>query len=643
MNQTEAREQYNRALRMGKSEVRERLMNGLDPNPAVLEDMISDSLAESSQYVGLVDIPVERIVGTKTAGRIPAFTAGFLPLLEAKSEFALKWMNLCIAHMTDEGIRDPIICYEYLGNFYVQEGNKRVSVLKYYGASHIPGIVNRIVPLLSDDPHIKAYYEFLEFYKATKIYDVQFTQPGQYAKLVSAIGTSLDQEWKDADRRRFRAYFQYFKEAFYELGGEALYSQPEDALLLWLELYPYMDLGKMSTSELKTSLEQMWDNVIAMDSPIPVVSTEVPTDAKTGFFSKMIRKDYMNVAFIHQRTIETSPWTMAHDTGRQHLEEALGKQISVQSYFGADTPELAEQMMEQAIEAGADVIFATTPQLIAPCLKISVKYPNVKVLNCSVHMPYSTVRTYYSRVYEGKFITGAIAGAMAKNDRIGYVGSYPIHGVPAAINAFALGALMTNPRAKIELKWSCLPGNPTKDFLEEGIRVISNRDTPVEDRLFTDSGTYMVDDDGSFVSLGSPTWMWGKFYENVVRSMLNGSWDSEKGGKVVNYWWGMSSGVIDVTLGDELPDGVRTLANMLRTGLRQGQIDPFFRKIVTQDGTVINDGTRTLSPEDLLHMDWLCENVYGSIPKYEDVLPISRPMVKLLGVYPPENPEEVSL
>ncbi len=642
MNQTEAREQYNRALRMGKSEARERLMKGQDPNPAVLDDMISDALAESSQYVGLVDIPVERIVGTKTAGRITAFTAGFLPLLDIKSEFAVKWISLCMAHMTDEGIRDPITCYEYLGNFYVQEGNKRVSVLKYYGASRIPGIVHRIVPPLSEDLRVRAYYEFLDFYKATKIYDVQFTQPGQYAKLISAIGLPMGEPWAEEDRRRFRAYFQYFKEAFYELGGASLYSQPEDALLLWLELYSYLDLGKMSTSELKTSLQEMWDNVIAMDSPIPVVSTEVPADPKAGFFSKMIRKDCIHVAFIHQRTVETSPWTMAHDAGRQHLEKALGKQVSVQSCFGADTPELAEQMMEQAIESGADVIFATTPPLIAPCLKISVKYPHVKVLNCSVHMPYSTVRTYYSRVYEGKFITGAIAGAMAKNDRIGYVGSYPIHGVPAAINAFALGALMTNPRARIELKWSCLPGNPTEEFLQEGIRVISNRDTPVQDRLFTDSGTYMVNDDGTFVSLGSPTWMWGKFYENVVRSMLNGAWDGEKAGKIVNYWWGMSSGVIDIALGDELPDGVRTLATMLRTGLRQGMIDPFFRKIVAQDGTVINDGSRTLSPDDLLHMDWLCENVHGSIPRYEEVLPISRPMVKLLGVFPPENPEEVT-
>ena len=55
--------------------------------------------------------------------------------------------------------------------------------------------------------------------------------------------------------------------------------------------------------------------------------------------------------------------------------------------------------------------------LIAACRKIAVRHPNVRVLNCSVSMPYTGVRTYYSRMYEGKFITGAIAGEMCIRDR----------------------------------------------------------------------------------------------------------------------------------------------------------------------------------------------------------------------------------
>lgn len=39
-----------------------------------------------------------------------------------------------------------------------------------------------------------------------------------------------------------------------------------------------------------------------------------------------------------------------------------------------------------------------------------------------------------------------IAGALAENDRIAYIADYPIYGMIANINAFALGASFTNPR-----------------------------------------------------------------------------------------------------------------------------------------------------------------------------------------------------
>ena len=40
-----------------------------------------------------------------------------------------------------------------------------------------------------------------------------------------------------------------------------------------------------------------------------------------------------------------------------------------------------------------------------------------------------------------------------------------------------------------------------------------------------------------------------------------------------------------------------------------------------------------LSPEEILHMDWLCGNVRGSIPQYDALLPMAKPMVRLLGLY----------
>ena len=134
--------------------------------------------------------------------------------------------------------------------------------------------------------------------------------------------------------------------------------------------------------------------------------------------------------------------------------------------------------MEQAIAEGAQVLFTTTAPLIAACRKVAVKHRDVHILNCSVSMPYPGVRTYYSRIYEGKFISGAIAGAMCKNDTIGYIASNPIFGVPAGINAFALGARLTNPNARVLLKWSCVSADPIQELLDAGVDIISNRDVP---------------------------------------------------------------------------------------------------------------------------------------------------------------------
>ena len=96
-----------------------------------------------------MEIPLDQIVGTKTAGRQSAFSNGFLPLLRPNSEFGGKWINLYQSQL-DEGIRDPIKAYEFMNKFYVQEGNKRVSVMKYVGAASISGEVTRLVPRRSD-------------------------------------------------------------------------------------------------------------------------------------------------------------------------------------------------------------------------------------------------------------------------------------------------------------------------------------------------------------------------------------------------------------------------------------------------------------------------------------------------------------
>ena len=634
----EAAEEYALALKAGQKEAKELTAQGRRAHPEVLDEILGTTSYETALEVGLVEIPAERIVGNKSSGRTTAFSASFLPLLSPDSEFATKWRLLCAAHLSDEGIREPIECYEYLGNFYVQEGNKRVSVLRHFGAARIPGNVKRIPPQKSDDPRIRAYFEFLDYYKVSKLYIPQFRRPGDYAKFLKALGKKPEEIWTDDERKTFRARFHYFSHAFESIKTKAPDVLPEEALLLWLQLYSYSDLNDMTSAQLQQTVDALtFDVVTAAREETVQVETKTKESPKASLLTRIITPDTIQVAFVHQLTSAASAWVMGHEEGRKYLESVMGDKVICRSYFNANTLEAAVEKIEEAVRDGASVIFTTSPMLSRASLKLAVKYPKVRILNCSVSQPYASIVTYYGRMYEAKFISGAIAGAMAQNNRIGYIASYPIFGTMASINAFALGAQMTNPRAQIELRWSCCEGNPQADFFTDGIRVVSNRQPPSQNRMyleFCSYGTYLVDDRGGLIPLGAPVWVWGKFYENVVNYYLSGGKKDDKDPySAVNYWLGMDSGVIDIELSDKLPAGIRALAELLRRDMAEGTLDPFARKIIAQDGTVKNDGTQVLDPKERLKMDWLCENVIGKIPTFDQILPMSRTMVRELGVY----------
>ena len=631
----QAQEEYSLALRSGQKEYKALLAEGQAPYPQVLDELLKNRTGDSTEDLGVIEIPTELIVGTKAAGRTNAFSAGFLPLLDVDSEFASKWIHLCNAHLS-EGIREPILCYEFLGKFYVQEGNKRVSVLKHMGATRIPGIVKRILPARDGSDESCAYYAFLDFYRASGIYTVQFRNPDDYGKLLSLLGKEPGERWTEREKRTFSAYYQYFRDAFATLDALKLPMLPEEALLLWLQVYPFRELGRMTAKELNKTLSALQDDLLTFTrTEASVVSTEPET--KAGLLSWIIAPSHVRVAFVHPLDAKSSTWIKAHDEGRQYLQNKLGDQVVVRNYFHADTPQLADKLLEKAVADGADVVFATTPQLRRCVLRAAVKYPKVRFFNCSVDTHYSSVPSYYGRIFEAKFITGALAGAMANNDRIGYIASSPTFGVPASINAFALGAQLTNPRAKIYLRWSCQKGTHQQDFLNDGIRVISNRDAPTENPAylnFANYGTYWLDDSDQWEAIGSPIWLWGRFYENIISSILSGAWDKEENPhKAINYWWGMDSGVIDIKLSDMLPTGARALAEILRDGLKSGQLDPFCRYIKDQRGNVRNNGKQGFSPDELLYMDWLCDNVIGSIPEFDEVEPYAQPMLRELGIH----------
>ena len=166
---------YIGALRQGQKQYQLAVSKGEYPYLPVLDQILANTDIVSEVNLGVIDVPLEKIVGTKTQGRTEAFAGNFMPLLGEKTEFGAKWAYL-YDHQVEEGIHDPIVAYEFMNRYYVQEGNKRVSVLKYVHAYSISASVIRLIPRRTDDKDIRLYYEFLDFYQ------VSFNSDGKAVK-----------------------------------------------------------------------------------------------------------------------------------------------------------------------------------------------------------------------------------------------------------------------------------------------------------------------------------------------------------------------------------------------------------------------------------------------------------------------------
>ena len=185
-------EDYRKARKLGRRQVSEAIAQGRHPYPLVLDEILDQRGSAGQTSLGTFEIPLEMVVGTRTRGRQNMFSCDFMPTADVDTEFALKWSEL-YDFQTDEGIREPVRVFEYLQHFYVQEGNKRVSVLRYLGAPTIPADVTRVHPLPTDDDEVRHYLEFERLFRVAPIYGLVFSEDGACETLARTLGQGLDE------------------------------------------------------------------------------------------------------------------------------------------------------------------------------------------------------------------------------------------------------------------------------------------------------------------------------------------------------------------------------------------------------------------------------------------------------------------
>lgn len=630
---------YSAALKQGIRSYQNALSKGAYPYLPALDDIISYTEIATQVSLGLMDIPLSKIVGTKTAGRTNAFAFNFMPLLAETSEFGHKWASL-YDHQVNEGIRDPIVVYEFMNQFYVQEGNKRVSVMKYLGTYSILGSVTRLVPKKTEDKASRLYYEFMDFYEASKSYDVCFTKEGSYKKLLKLMGKLEGEVWSEDDRMVFHSAYISFAEAFKKAHGEKLELSVSDAFLIYAEIYGYEQMIKATEHEMLQALQKIWKEITLADKGNQVELVQNPEESKSSLLNRLISSssitpESLKAAFIYTKTTKTSSWAYAHELGRMYIEQVYKGKLKTMAIDKANSDEEAESAIEQAIASGCNLIFTTAPQMANQSVRSAIRHPKVKFYNCSVNLSYSSICTYYARMYESKFLMGAIAAAITRTDRLGYVADYPIYGTMANINAFALGARMINPYVQIYLEWANLNDHNARERLkQEGIVCISDSDMITPEHASREYGLYAQKEDGTLENLATPIWHWGKFYERIINNLCSGNTEADalKGKKAINYWWGMSADVIDVICSKDMPHGTHRLIEFLKTAIRAGSFHPFDGLIYSQNGIIQCQEGETLGPEEIITMDWLAENVVGRIPEFEELTEEAQALLQLQGI-----------
>lgn len=636
-----SRELYAKARKMGLKEYHARMQRQENPYLPVLFEIETELNALSRIPLGLMQIPLNKIVGTAAKGRTNAFAANFMPILDPGSEFCAKWCRL-YESVRQEGMRQPITVLEYLNKFYLVEGNKRVSVMKFLDAVSIEAEVTRVIPKRTDELENKIYFEFLSFYKDTQINSIWFSHLGGFERIYEIVGKQPGQRWDEEERRNFETAYTRFRFEYKALNGDRFPITTGDAFIIYLDACGYEDACKKYSQEIRAELKALWGEFekTSHEENIALIMQAEELKKSAGLLNSLFGPSCVKVAFMYDKTPQQSRWTYWHDLGRINLENALGDRVKTTVCL-CDNAENFEIELERLIEEGNKLIFTISPLMLKAAMKESVKHPEAKILNCSLLASWKRVRSYYLRMYEVKFLLGMIAGALSESDKIGYIADYPIYGMVTSINAFALGARMVNPRAKIYLNWFTQADfDKEHPFLDPEIRIISSQDIGAPNHV-TEYGLYVRDGDQK-TNIAIPVFDWSRIYESLARSVLNGTWKEqgdENGAKALNYWWGISSNAIDVIMSRRLDPSVKRLIELVKEQMRQGEFFAFEGEIRDQSGEVRCAADARLSPADVITMDWLADNVVGSIPEIDALKDGYKALVEIQGIREIKQPD----
>ncbi|MCL6415094.1 BMP family ABC transporter substrate-binding protein [Aestuariirhabdus sp. Z084] len=338
--------------------------------------------------------------------------------------------------------------------------------------------------------------------------------------------------------------------------------------------------------------------------------------------SSAFAADKLKIGFVYVGPIGDAGWTYEHDLGRQEMEAALGDKIET-SYVESVSEGADSERVIRKLAQSHDLVFTTSFGYMNPTLKVAKAFPKGAFMHATGYKRSKNVGTYSARFYEGRYLTGVIAGHMTKTNTIGYVAAFPIPEVVQGINAFTLGMRSVNPKAEVKVVWINSWYDPAKEreaaeaLIAQGADIINQHtDSPAPVQAAEEKGVYAFGYDSDMTAFGPKAHLtgsvvhWGGFYTETAKAVLDGTWKAD------DTWGGMAADMVKMApYNAAIPKDVVAQVEGLKTKIIDGSFHPFQGPIKNQQGKVVVPEGTTMKDGEILSFNWYVEGVQGELPK----------------------------
>ncbi|MHA6484286.1 BMP family ABC transporter substrate-binding protein [Paenibacillus sp. strain BS8-2] len=356
------------------------------------------------------------------------------------------------------------------------------------------------------------------------------------------------------------------------------------------------------------------------ESPSPSASPAATPEASAAAEESEKPAELPKVAFVYIGVPGDGGWTFEHDKGRQMVEEKFGIKATIVENVpeGPDAERVFEELAQDH-----DLIFGTSFGYMDPMFNVAEKYPDVKFMHATGYKTAPNLATYQGKGYQPGYLAGLAAGKLTKNNKIGYVGAFPIPEVIYTINAFTLAAQSVNPDIEVSVVWSNTWFDPATErqaaisLLDQGVDVLANyQDSPAGIQAAQEKGVWGMGNDSDMNRYAPETYVtnpvlnWGPYYVDVVQSVIDGTWETHQ------YYGGFKENMVDIApFGKNVPQDIQDLVNAKKTEIHDGTFEVFTGPIIDQSGAEKLAAGETMKQEDILVMNYFVKGVKGTIPQ----------------------------